>query len=153
MKNKTLPIIILSLVAVGLGLGGSYLFKRNSNSGSTVADANPELANQEVVAAVAEEGNIKNGDVFGSQATASFKDSAQGYLAAGGLEGEGSHSLLRAGGVSQTVYLTSSVTDLDKFVGMEIKVWGETFSGQEAGWLMDVGRVEVINTVGEEPEE
>ncbi len=149
-KNKNKKIILLSLLAVVLGLTSSYFFKKNN---SVPAEINPELANQEITAVVAQEGQIKNGDIFGSQEAASFKDSAQGYLAAGGLEGEGSHSLLRAGGKSQTVYLTSSVTDLDKFVGMEIKVWGETFSGQKAGWLMDVGRVEIINIKGTSPEE
>ena len=65
---------------------------------------------------------------------------------------EGSHVLLRPGGASQTVHLTSSVTDLEKFVGMQVRVWGETFRGRSAGWLMDVGRVEVIKTVGTAPE-
>jgi hypothetical protein len=35
---------------------------------------------------------------------------------------------------------------------MEVKIWGETFKGQQAGWLMDVGRVEVIEVEGEQPE-
>jgi hypothetical protein len=96
---------------------------------------------------------INNGDVFGIKDDQTFKDSAEGYLAAGGADGEGSHSLLREGGVSQTVYLTSSITDLDKLVGMQVKVWGETFKGQKAGWLMDVGRVQVIATEAEAPVE
>jgi len=33
---------------------------------------------------------------------------------------------------------------LSKFVGKNIKVWGQTQSAQYAGWLMDVGRVEVL---------
>lgn len=66
---------------------------------------------------------------------------------------EGSHKLLRTGGNSQTVYLTSSVTDLDKFNGMEVKVWGETQAGNKVGWLMDVGRVEIVNVKGVVPEE
>jgi hypothetical protein len=33
--------------------------------------------------------------------------------------------------------------DLDSFVGMDVKVWGITFQAEIAGWLMDVGRVEV----------
>jgi hypothetical protein len=96
---------------------------------------------------------VNNGDVFGIKDDQTFKDSAEGYLSAGGLNGEGSHSLLREGGPSQTVYLTSSITDLDKLVGMQVKVWGETFKGQKAGWLMDVGRVQVIDTEAEAPVE
>lgn len=30
-------------------------------------------------------------------------------------------------------------------------IWGETFKGQKAGWLMDVGRVEVVNTSATKP--
>jgi hypothetical protein len=96
---------------------------------------------------------VKNGEVFGLPDTETFKDSAEGYLEEGGLEGEGSHHLLRAGGASQTVYLTSSVTDLDKFKGMQVKIWGETFKAQHAGWLMDVGRVQVVATQGNKPAE
>ena len=99
------------------------------------------------------QGTVKNGDIFGSPDAETFKDSAQGYLEAGGLESEGSHKLLRPGGDSQTVYLTSSVTDLDKFLGMEVKIWGETFKAQQAGWLMDVGRVEIVNTQAQAPSE
>ncbi len=62
----------------------------------------------------------------------------------GGLEGEGSHKLIRPGGDDQTVYLTSSIVDLDKFAGHKVKVWGETFSSQKAGWLMDVGKLKVL---------
>jgi len=94
---------------------------------------------------------VNNGDVFGIKDDQTFKDSAEGYLEAGGVDGEGSHSLLREGGESQTVYLTSSITDLDKLVGMKVKVWGETFKGQKAGWLMDVGRVQVIDKDAEPP--
>ncbi|MDO5561259.1 MAG: hypothetical protein Q4G02_00575 [bacterium] len=151
MKKQTTQIIILSVIALIIGLGGSYFFKQKSG---TDAEGGANFAGGSAIATVAEEGKVKNGDIFGSNNADEFKDSAQGYLTAGGIgDEEGSHSLLRAGGASQTVYLTSSVTDLDKFVGMEIKVWGETFSGQKAGWLMDVGRVEVINVEGAAPEE
>jgi len=34
---------------------------------------------------------------------------------------------------------------------MEVKIWGETFKAQKAGWLMDVGRVEIVNPDGEAP--
>lgn len=153
MKKQLTTVIILSVVAVAVGLAGSYFYKQGK-SGATVATTDGGSGEQvETIATVAQEGNIKNGDVFGSSNADEFKDSAQGYLKIGGLDGEGSHSLLRAGGVSQTVYLMSSVTDLDKFDGMEVKVWGETQAGHVAGWLMDVGRVEIINTQGEAPED
>lgn len=80
----------------------------------------------------------------GSSDTKVFRDSAEGDLEAGGINGEGTHKLIRPGGDSQTVYLTSSVLDLNQFIGKKVRVWGETFSAQQAGWLMDIGKVEVL---------
>lgn len=82
--------------------------------------------------------------VVGSADTKTFRDQAEGILESGGINGEGTHKLIRSGGESQTVYLTSSVLDLSEFVGKKVRVWGETHAGQKAGWLMDVGRVETI---------
>lgn len=72
-----------------------------------------------------------------------FKDSAEGVLKEGGIDGEGNFHLERPGGVSQNVYLTSTTVDLAQYVGKKVKVHGETFNSQKAGWLMDVGLVEV----------
>lgn len=73
-----------------------------------------------------------------------FPDSTEGVLKEGGIEGEGSFHLERPGGASQNVYLTSSTIDLSQFVGKRVKVWGKTYKGEKAGWLMDVGYLEVI---------
>ena len=144
MKSFSKLFLVLTVVAVlagvGTGFGSFKLFAKQSSG-----DINSANLQQLPVA-----GSVKVGDVFGST-NESFKDSAEGYLEAGGLDGEGSHKLLRPGGESQTVYLTSSITDLDELVGFEIKIWGETFKGQKAGWLMDVGRVEVLNINAESP--
>lgn len=83
------------------------------------------------------------GTVFGSNDTATFKDTTEGTLQNGGIDGEGQYHLVRPGGDSQNVYLTSSLVDLSQFIGKKIKVWGQTQAAQHAGWLMDVGRVEV----------
>jgi hypothetical protein len=88
--------------------------------------------------------NITKGTVVGSNDTTTFKDTASGTLANGGIDGEGQFHLVRPGGDSQNVYLVSSIVDLSKFVGKNIKVWGQTQAAQYAGWLMDVGRVEVL---------
>lgn len=82
--------------------------------------------------------------IVGSKDTSIFKDKAEGVIDKGGVDGEGTHKLIREGGPSQTAYLTSSVVDLNEFVGKKVRVWGETFAAQKAGWLMDVGRVEVL---------
>lgn len=73
-----------------------------------------------------------------------FKDSATGILREGGMDGEGSYHLERPGGESQNVYLTSSTVDLSKHLGQKVTVHGETFAAQKAGWLMDVGLVEIL---------
>lgn len=146
MKNsfkKFLPLLILVVLAgVGTGFGINHMQKASKPDTGVPADGKiQKIAGDEV----------KKGDVFGSADEKTFKDTATGYLEVGGLDGEGSHKLLRIGGASNTVYLTSTITDLDKFEGMEIQVWGETFKGQKVAWLMDVGRVKVIDTEGESP--
>lgn len=144
--QKKSMFLIIAGVAVIAGLGTGYgAFKLQAKSGS--AATSPQ-ATQQVAGDL-----IKVGDVFGVKDDQTFKDSAEGYLAEGEADGEGSHRLLREGGVSQTVHLTSSITDLDKMVGMKVKVWGETFKGQKAGWLMDVGRIQVVELDAQPPVE
>jgi len=87
---------------------------------------------------------IDAGMTFGLDDTSNFKDTAEGTLKEGGIEGEGQFHLVRPGGESQFVYLTSSSVDLSLLLDREIKVWGETFASEKAGWLMDVGKVEVL---------
>jgi hypothetical protein len=87
--------------------------------------------------------SVPAGTIIGSNDTKTFTDMAEGTLRAGGIDGEGAFHLERPGGASQNVYLTSSTIDLSKFVGTKIKVWGQTQKAQHAGWLMDVGRIQV----------
>jgi hypothetical protein len=75
---------------------------------------------------------------------ATFRDSAEGILEEGGIDGEGTHHLVRDGGPSKYAYLTSTVIDLQSFVGKKVKVWGETIAARKAGWLMDVGKIKVL---------
>ncbi len=72
-----------------------------------------------------------------------FKDSAEGIMKEGGIDGEGNFHLERSGGASQNVYLTSTTVDLSLYIDKKVKVWGETFSAEKAGWLMDVGLIEL----------
>ena len=90
------------------------------------------------------ENGAEPGTSYGVQDETAFSDLAEGEIASGGIDGEGSHHLIREGGESQYVYLTSSIIDLDQFVGKKVKVWGQTFEAQKAGWLMDVGRLEIL---------
>lgn len=130
--------IIAYLLVVAIGIGTGY-FAHNQVAGSSGTtggaggSVNPQV----------DSSGLKVGETYGAPETIKFKDTAVGVLDRGGINGEGSHKLLREGGKSQTVYLTSSVIDLDQFVGTKVTVWGDTFSAQKAGWLMDVGRVKV----------
>jgi hypothetical protein len=128
-KNSTLKIIIYFLVVVSLGVGSGYF----------LAKKNPSIENKSSPTS-----SVNEGQIFGSDNTKAFPDTAEGILREGGIDGEGAFHLERPGGESQYVYLTSSVVDLSKMVGKKIKVWGETQKAQKAGWLMDVGRVQIL---------
>ncbi len=131
-KNKS-TIIIVSFVIVLLGLGAGFMLSGKSIGNSQTIQS---MGTDDVTATENEAGT---GD------DSSFPDSAQGILVEGGIKGEGTHHLERQGGVSQNVYLTSTVINLQSFVGKKVEVRGETLSATNAGWLMDVGKVKVIN--------
>jgi len=88
--------------------------------------------------------SASKGTIVGSDDTTFFNNTAEGVLKEGGVNGEGAFHLERTGGVSQNVYLTSSIVDLSKYLNKKLKVWGQTQKAQTAGWLMDVGRIEVL---------
>lgn len=135
-KSSLSAIIIILAVILGTTTGW-YLAKRSL----LLADTNnpsPMTQNPK------DTRSIKVGDTFGAQDEKSFRDNVQGILQPGGIGGEGSHHLERGVDKSQWVYLTSSVVDLDNFNGHKVEVWGETFQGKKAGWLMDVGKLKVI---------
>lgn len=129
VKNSIIIFIVFILLGVGTGFA---VAKVKSSTGSSSGDS--QLSADDT----------KKGAVVGSTDTETFKDMAEGTLKEGGIEDEGTHHLERPGGESQNVYLTSSVVDLSSFEGKKVKVWGKTFEGEKAGWLMDVGRVEVL---------
>jgi hypothetical protein len=133
VSSKKFPskLVVMFLALVALGIVSGYgLF--NLKGGGGVKRLQTEVT-----------GPVSAGDTFGVEDSKAFTDSAEGEMTAGGIDGEGSHHLIREGGESQYVYLTSSIIDLDQFVGKNVKVWGQTFTAQKAGWLMDVGRLEV----------
>lgn len=71
-------------------------------------------------------------------------DNATGILKEGGIGNEGTHHIERDGGASNFVYLTSSVIDLESFVGKKVEVWGQTLASKKAGWLMDVAKIQIV---------
>lgn len=149
MKAVSKKVVALSVGGVlifGLVTGGvvASLMKSSPMVTTTVSDPTGSGA--------VPEDTVKVGATFGVPDTETFADTTEGVLISGGLDGEGSHTLLRPGGVSQNVYLTSSVVDLGQFQNMRVKIAGETFKGQKAGWLMDVGRLEVLELNADLPE-
>jgi hypothetical protein len=123
-------MIAIALIIIAFGIGTGYIFNQRSNPSLSAAPANST--------------SVQSGQSFGNNDTSTFKDTAEGQLQDGGIEGEGQYHLVRPGGDSQSVYLTSSIVDLSLFKGKKIKVWGQTQQAQHAGWLMDVGKVQVL---------
>lgn len=135
-KNKKSPtpkLVVLLLVMIFLGFGSGLLIAKGSALSTTSSSE------------VTSKSDIVKGKTFGVDDTSTFKDEAEGTLKEGGIEGEGQYHLERPGGETQYVYLTSSVVDLGLVKGRKIRVWGQTQKAQTAPWLMDVGRVEVLN--------
>lgn len=130
-SSKQILVGIILIVVLGIGSGyGLHKAVGKSDAGTSTEGIPSSQSSGKVV--------------VGSKDASALKDSAEGTLQEGGIDGEGTHKLIRPGGDSQTVYLNSSSLDLSPFVGKKVKVYGETFAGKKAGWLMDVGKVEVL---------
>ncbi len=124
MPYVTFFTLIAVAVVIGaiLGFGFSRINKKTTNN----------------------QGEVKNtAQSAGIVDKKTFKDSAEGVLREGGIDGEGNFHLERPGGISQNAYLTSTTVDLSNYIGKKVKVWGQTFQAEKAGWLMDVGSVEM----------
>lgn len=133
MFSTGVLVIFITVVIAGVatGFGASRLLATSSISGpGTTQSTDVE--------------DLKKGDTYGSPDEKTFNDTAEGKLVEGGIEGEGEYHLERPGGDSQSVYLTSSTIDLSQFIGKKVKVWGQTNTAQTAGWLMDVGRLQLL---------
>jgi len=123
-------MILISVIIVVLGVAVGYFLTKGNVLGKATGSGQVQIQ------VTKDEAGINN--------PAALKDTAEGVLDEGGIGGEGTHHLTRTGGVSQNVYLTSSVIDLQSFVGKKVQVWGLTVAGKKAGWLMDVGKVKVL---------
>jgi len=130
--KNSLFIILTSLAVVLLGVGTGWMLSgKTEGKTQTFQDQSEGIVEKsENEAGIADESE--------------FSESVEGTLVEGGIENEGTHHLERSGGVSQNVYLTSTVIDLQSFVGKKVQVWGDTLSGQKAGWLMDVGKIKAV---------
>lgn len=80
---------------------------------------------------------------YGQKNSKLCPDQAEGTVKIGGIDGEGTHHLVRKGGKDQYVYLTSSTVDLSLVENKKVAVWGKTYAAKTAGWLMDICYLEV----------
>jgi len=138
-KKSAKPALVIIVIILAGVVSGYFL----ANRGVTTSEKITELMGGAQMVQGPKEVGIKDETLF--------PDSAQGRIEINDSEvvTEGSHKLIRPGGESQTAHLTSSVLDLSQFLGKCVQVWGETFAGQQAGWLMDIGRVKVLDSCPE----
>ncbi|MBI4079102.1 MAG: hypothetical protein HY429_02280 [Candidatus Levybacteria bacterium] len=129
----TRNVLIIFSIVILLGVGSGYFLSRQTGTSVSLGGQN----NSSKMA-------ISKGMIVGSNDLKTFRDETEGVLKEGGKDGEGQFHLERKGGESQYVYLTSSIVDLSLFVNRKVKVNGETQAAQNVGWLMDVGRLEVL---------
>ena len=118
-------IVLIVLLGVGTGVA---LFQKNKS-------ANGQTVNNQM---------IKSATEVGSTDTKTFRDTATGVLQKTTVNGAGTHMLVRDGGPSQTIYMVSSVVDLEQFEGKKVEIWGETQKVAKVAWFMDVGRVKIV---------
>lgn|SRR3989344_2923333 len=133
--SSYLPVILLTVgvtVIVLLGIGTGYFMASGKQAGTDAKGITSFSVDE------------KNKIVGLKDVNLDEKDQAEGTLVEGGINGEGTHHLKREGDESQNVYLTSSVINLDDYVDKKVRVWGDTFAAQKAGWLMDVVRLEEL---------
>ena len=127
MDKRWIVIGVLALLVVGTGVGVGYL----------ISPKNPQVAGSSMeIVQTDKQAGVNNPKVY--------KDVAKGKMDKNENGIAGTHKLLREGGPGQTVYLVSSVVDLDQFVGKNVEVWGETQRVQKVSWFMDVGLVKIV---------
>ncbi len=128
---KFLPILAILLIVIAGILSGLIFSSRNK----AIKQASQGFSTEELSGEQKQSFNQ------------TFRDEAEGVVDKNDKldkYAQGTHKLIRPGGESQTAYLTSSVLDLDVYVGKKVKVYGETFGSAQVGWLMDVGKVDVL---------
>lgn len=124
--KPNLTILALVLLGAAAGFGISYITRGQalgltSNPAKGVAEA---------------EADVFRDEAFGTIAKKTTKDPNKFAT--------GTHKLVRDGGINQTVYILSSIYNLDDYDGKKVKVFGETLSSENVGWLLNVGKIEEV---------
>lgn len=133
-RASILPFVIIAVLAITAGFWISRIFPTQTAVSLSDTTSGAQATNKS---------NLKVGVLYGDL-NSTFKDSAIGTIEKGSINGVGTHILNRPGGADQRASLTSSVLDLDLFVGKKVEVKGETNSSSKTGWLMDVGSIKIL---------
>jgi hypothetical protein len=140
-KNSKTIIFIIIVLAIVSGFWASRFWPLGkSNKSLTDSLSSKDIASADTIKNKEE---LVVGKYYGNTAK-SFKDTATGTIEKGSINGEGTHILNREGGKSQRASLTSSVVDLDLFVGKNVEIKGETNSSTKTSWLLDVGVIKIL---------
>ena len=144
MRKVAIGLLFLVIIGVGIATGYALHMIFKGSSTTTTTSGSPGSMSED---------QVEVGKTYGVEDAQKYPDTAEGIIAKGGIDGEGTHHLVRTGGPSQTVYLTSSTVDLDLFENDKVQVRGETFSAQKAAWFMDVASVKVLEKNTAQPAE
>ncbi len=137
-KQKLIYLIIVILAIIFGFCISRFLPTRMSISNNSSNNSSNNVASK-----IVEGQEIKVGTIYGNLSK-NFSDNAVGVIKSGGVNNEGTHTLEREGGVTQNAALTSSVVDLDLFIGKKVEVKGETNDSNKAAWFMDVGSIKIL---------
>ena len=86
-----LVFLVIILVAIGFGIGSGYLLAQKA----------PGLIQTSALQSPKDKNAVEKGKTYGTNDTTTFKDTVEGKLAEGGIDGEGQYHLVRSGGDSQ----------------------------------------------------
>jgi hypothetical protein len=129
-SNRGVKSWVLIMIVVAAGLGTGYMMAKPASGSPTAAP-----------------GVKTSGNEIGIQDEKTFRDCAEGIIEtndARATKTEGSHKLIREGGPSKTLYMTSSVLALDEYQGKKVEVCGETLQSKKVAWFMDIGRLKLL---------
>ncbi|MDD4026854.1 MAG: hypothetical protein PHO75_01530 [Candidatus Shapirobacteria bacterium] len=140
-KNSKIIFFIIIILAIVSGFWASRFWPINNSKNSVLT--NLTQGNVASADSIKSTSDLVVGQSYGDTGK-TFTDSATGIVVAGGINGEGTHTLQREGGKTQNAALTSSTADLDLFVGKKVEIKGETNSSTKAGWFLDVGIIKIL---------
>ncbi len=137
-KIMPLYLVIVAVSGIFISFWISRFLPTPTNKSSSLTGSNLQSADK-----ISGASDIEVGKVYGD-ADGTFSDTATGTIEKGSINGVGTHILNREGGISQRASLTSSIIDLDMFIGKLVDIKGETNDSDKTSWLLDVGQIKIL---------